>query len=171
MEIFAKNRLLIRIVVLLIALNLISTGIFLYKDFFRKPPPPPLLNENRDVNVKRDVSVILEKELGLSEKQSEQIKNLRASFLEKEKALQETIRSQRDSMNQLMFNRITNEEAVKSLAKRVADNEYNMEILRFEQAKEFKSICTPEQMEKFEKLVKEIRDYFKPDNQPDKKPK
>ena len=34
---------------------------------------------------------------------------------------------------------------------------------RYEQAKELKKICTPEQMEKFETLVLEIRDYFKPD--------
>lgn len=41
-----------------------------------------------------------------------------------------------------------------------------MELLRFEQAKELKSICNDKQQEKFEKLVKEIRDYFRPDNQP-----
>lgn len=41
-----------------------------------------------------------------------------------------------------------------------------MELLRFEQAKEMKLICNAEQQEKFEKLVKEIRDYFRPDNQP-----
>jgi hypothetical protein len=39
-----------------------------------------------------------------------------------------------------------------------------MELLRIEQAQEFKAICTPEQMEKFEILVKEIGDFFKADN-------
>ena len=80
----------------------------------------------------------------------------------------DAVRNERDSMNTVMFNKNNNEELVKSLAKRISDNEYQMELLRFDQAKEFKSICTPEQLEKFEGLIKEIRDYFRPDNQPPK---
>ena len=65
-----------------------------------------------------------------------------------------------------MFNKNTDETKIKLLAKQIADAEYQMELLRFEQAKELKLICNAEQQEKFEKLVKEIRDYFRPDNQP-----
>ena len=44
-----------------------------------------------------------------------------------------------------------------------------MEFIRIAQAKELKSICNKEQLQKFETLVKEIRDYFRPDNQPNQK--
>ena len=76
------------------------------------------------------------------------------------------IRSERDSMNLQMFNINTNEEKLKQLALNVSQNEYKMELLRIEQARQLKSICTPKQLEKFSSLVKEIRDYFKPQDRP-----
>ena len=56
-----------------------------------------------------------------------------------------------------------------ALAKQTSAFEYQMEMLRYSQAKELKLICTAEQQEKFEALVKEIRDFFRPDNQPKKR--
>ena len=165
MDIFTEKKFLIRLVILLTALNLLSIGVFIWKDLSRKQPPP----DRQDI--KKDVTSILEKELSLSEKQSGEMKKLRAGFFEKEKVLREIIRSERDSMNSIMFSKATDDEQVKSLAKRIADNEYKMEMYRYEQAKEMKNICNTEQLEKFEKLVKEIRDYFKPDNQPERKNK
>jgi hypothetical protein len=41
--------------------------------------------------------------------------------------------------------------------------------LRIEQSKQLKSICTPEQLDKFESLVIEIRDYLRPNNQKQKR--
>jgi Spy/CpxP family protein refolding chaperone len=163
MDIFMQKKLLMRIVILLAVLNLFLIGAFLWKDFFHKPPPPPNIS-----NDFRDVSAILLKELNLSGRQFEQIKNLRSEFFEKEEALAKEIRSERDSINAAMFNKNTNEELVKSIARRVADNDYKMELLRFDQAQELKSICTPEQLQKFERLVLEIRDYFRQDNKPPK---
>jgi ribosome biogenesis GTPase A len=68
-----------------------------------------------------------------------------------------------------MFNKSINDTLILSLAKRVSQNEYKMELLRFEQAKKFKTLCTPEQLEKFNDLVIEIRDYFKPEKEPKRK--
>lgn len=169
MDIFAQKKFLVWMVVLLTILNVFSIGIFFWKDFSRHqfpppfPPPPPPHHEFRDV------SGILKTELSLTDKQVEQIKTLRADIFEKERDILTTLRSQRDSMNSEMFNKATDEELVKSLAKRISENEYSMEMLRFEQAKQLKAICTPEQLEKFGDLVIEIRDYFRPDNQPRRK--
>jgi Spy/CpxP family protein refolding chaperone len=163
MDIFAKKKLLVSIVILLTVLNLFMIGLFLWKDFFHKPPP------QNDPNDFRDVSAILKKELNLSGKQVEQIKNLRSGFFEKEKVLATAIRIERDSINLTMFNKNTDEEMVRSLARKIADNEYKMELLRFEQAQELKSVCTPQQLDKFEGLIIEIRDYFRQDNKPKRK--
>ena len=111
----------------------------------------------------QDVSAVLQKELNLTEQQAEQIKKLRSDFFEKEQLLSTSIRAERDSMNQVMFNKNADSILIQSLAKNIADNEYQMEMLRFQQAQQLKSICTPEQLERFEKLVREIRDYFRPD--------
>ena len=160
MDIFTQKKLLIRIVVLLTVLNIIIIGALLWKDFFHRPPRP----ENQ--NNPRDVSAILQRDLNLTEKQVEQIKNIRNDFFQKEKELEETIRSERDSINATMFNYYTNEDLIRSLARRVADNEYKMELLRFDQAQSLKLICTPKQLEKFEGLIIEIRDFFKQDEKP-----
>ncbi|MFV8358122.1 hypothetical protein ACNQGB_18305, partial [Flavobacterium sp. XS1P32] len=59
----------------------------------------------------------------------------------------------------------TDEAKIEMFAIRISDNEYKMEMLRYDQVKELKAVCKPEQLAKFEDLVKEIRDYFRPDNQ------
>ena len=158
MDIFAQKKLLVRLFVILVAVNLISLGFFVFKDYFRKPPPPP---QNNNVIENKDVSDILKKELNLTEKQTEQIKQIRANFPEKEKVLREVLNKERDSINAAIFSKNANEELIKGLARRIADNEYQVELLRYEQAKELKNVCTPEQLEKFQTLVNEIRDYFR----------
>jgi Spy/CpxP family protein refolding chaperone len=163
MDIFAQNKLLVRIVILLAALNIISMVVLLWRGFAPPPPPPPPPHNFQDV------AAVLEKELNLTSKQAEQIKTLRFDYFEKEKVILQELRNERDSMNTAMFNKNFNEELVLALARRVAENEYKMELLRLDQARALKSICTPGQLEKFEKLVIEIRDYFRPDNQPPRK--
>lgn len=97
------------------------------------------------------------------------IDQLRKSFYEKEKELAIVMKAERDSMNKLMFNKNPNDSVVLSLAKSVSEREYKMELLRIDQARELRAICNSEQLAKFENLVKEIRDYFRPNNQPKKK--
>jgi len=72
-------------------------------------------------------------------------------------------------MNEEMFNENTNENKIMTLAKQISNDEYAIELLRYGQAKELKSVCTPQQQEQFKVLVNEIRDYFRPDNQPFKR--
>jgi hypothetical protein len=72
-------------------------------------------------------------------------------------------------MNVAMFNKVTDDALIQFLAIKISQNEYQMEMLRYEQAKELKSVCSPKQQEQFEHLVIEIRDYFRPDNQPKKR--
>jgi LTXXQ motif family protein len=162
MDIFNQNKQLKRLVVVLTILNFFLIGFFLWKDVLHRPPS----GNSRDFS---DVSNVLEKELNLSPPQVEQMKSIRSAFFDKEKVLSTTIRSERDSMNVGMFNKNTSEVAMKILARNIAENEYKMELLRLQQAQELKAICTEAQQEKFEALVLEIRDYFRPNNPPPRK--
>ena len=157
MDIFTQKKLLVRIVIVLAALNLLSIGFFVCKVLM--PPPRPATEAPAEA---RDVSAILEKELDLTSGQVDRIKSLRTDFAEKEKRLVIEIQADRDSMNKEIFNKVTHEEVVRSLAGKISENEYKMEMLRFEQATELKSICTPDQVDRFEKLVRDMRDFFKP---------
>jgi Spy/CpxP family protein refolding chaperone len=164
MDIFTQRKLLIRIVIILTVLNMVLIALMLTKDLFRKQPPGETLTTNRDV------SAVLKRELNLSREQEDRIRILRSSYFKTEEALAEIIKGERDSINMIMFNKSTDEQLVRSLARRIAENDYKMELLRFEQAMELKSICTPEQLEKFNELIIDIRDYFRHGNRPQQKP-
>jgi len=163
MEIFAQNKLLKWCVAVLVLVNMLTLGMFLWKEYSPHNARPVIPDDFRDV------SGVLQRELDLTPEQTEQIKKIREDFYAKEKVLSSSIRGERDSMNIMMFNKNTDDSLVKSLARAVAENEYRMEILRLAQAQQLKAICTPQQLEKFDKLVIEIRDYFRPDNKPPKR--
>ncbi len=162
MDIFSKSKLLVRAVIALLILNFIAIGIFLWRGFSHPHMPPP----PRSV---QEVSQILKSELNLTDQQAEQINELRKSYFEKENEVLKSLRAGRDSMNAQMFNKDTDEELVMAVAKRISENEYRMEMLRFEQARALKQLCTPDQLLKFEGLLKEIRDYFRPQGPPPRK--
>jgi LTXXQ motif family protein len=159
MDIFAQKKMLISSVVILIVINLVSISFFLWRDSQNKRNES-IPNENNAL----EVNTILKEKLQLTEFQTRQLTALRLNFYRKEKVLSKIIRAERDSMNAIMFNKDTDEKLIIALAKRVSENEYKMEIFRFEQAVLLKRICTDEQILEFENLVKEIRDYFKPIN-------
>ncbi len=159
MDLFAQKKLLIRLVIILALLNVVVIGVLVFKNIKHGPPGPPPHRERENF---REVSGIIEKELKLSETQVMQFNDLRNTYFKKERAVHELIRSQRDSMNEMMFNSNTNDSLLKTVALRVSQNEHQMELLRIEQAAELKKICTPAQLKKFESLMIEIRDYFKP---------
>lgn len=151
MDIFTQKKMLVRLCILLVILNLSLVVSFYY------------FTQNKDYKHDEEhLAAVLKRELNLNDAQAEKIKTLREDFFAKEKALAQTIRSKRDSMNIAMFNKTTDENQVREIARRVADGEYQMELLRIEQAQQLKTICTPEQLEKMEDLVKEIKNYFKP---------
>ena len=165
MDIFAERKKLVVLIVILAVMNVLCIGVYLWQNNAHHKGPELFPNKNDF----RDVSAVLKKELNLTDKQVEFIDTIRASYFIKEEKLKLIIRNEKDSMNLIMFNKTTDENLVKSLAKEVADNEYKMELMRYEQSKELKAICSPVQLDKFEKLVLEIRDYFRPDNQPKRK--
>ena len=155
MDIFLRNKLLLRVVAFLLILNLFSSG-YLWSgeksNDDRRPPKRPL----------DEVTTILKEELQLTTKQAEDLKKIREDFFNKEEPLGRMIRAKRDSMNIEMFNENTDTANVKEIARRVADKEYQMELYRLEQAQQLKTICTPEQLKKFQDMVIDIRDYFQP---------
>jgi Spy/CpxP family protein refolding chaperone len=160
MDIFTQKKFLIRIVILLTVLNLILITLLVLKNFAKNPDPGTTPTPSRDL------SMVLKRELNLDDNQVKQIRELRKKYAEIEKTLEDAIKSERDSINAAMFNSNPDSGKIKNLARGVAENEYRMELLRFQQAEELKLICTPEQLQQFDRLIREIRDFFKNDQQP-----
>lgn len=159
MDIFSQTRFLQRLVVLLIISNLLIAGFYWWRfnEFGESKAKDP-----RPVK-QQELPALLKKELGLSDSQANRLGKIRAAFFEKEKLLSDSIRSMRDSMNQLMFGMEIHDQALEKLGEAVSAYEYKMEMLRVDQARDVRELCTPEQRIRLEKLVREIRDYLKPD--------
>lgn len=162
MDIFSKNKFLVRVVWALIVLNIASMSFFWIKERGGREKPRQEEGRPRKHNIEQ-LTAILTDELKLTHYQQIGLKNLREDFFRKEKELSARIKAGRDSMNELMFNEVSDSLQIAGIARRVADNEFQMELYRMQQAQQFKAFCTPEQLKKFEGLVKEIRDYFQPE--------
>lgn len=165
MDIFSQNKLLIRTILVLVVLNLGSITFFTVKEI-RSRRVPLLFPKNEAY---KDVSKILKKELNLTNQQVIRFDEIRKRNFEKQSEIKKIIRDEKDAMNIEMFNKNSDDDKIKLLARQVSENEYKMELLRYYQAKELKAVCKPEQLDKFQDLVIEIRDYFRPDNQPNKR--
>ncbi|MEI7423601.1 MAG: Spy/CpxP family protein refolding chaperone [Prolixibacteraceae bacterium] len=163
MDIFSKNKFLVRIIFILLFLNIISTGYL----WFQKREKP----DDRQPKKERENSMrALKDKLNLTREQEMAIVSLRQDFVQREESVTQMIKSQRDSMNVVMFHSDSDTSMLKRIAKRVADNEFQLELLRIEQAQKFKGICTPEQLREFQHLVINIRDILQPPNQPQIQP-
>jgi hypothetical protein len=154
MDIFTQNKFLLRLVAVLVIVNFLCLGYLIWnkKNYSEVRPKRPF----------EQVAKLLSEKLNLSATQQQQFIKVRQNFFDKEEPLSQLIKSQRDSMNAEMFNEKTDTTLVKNLAAGIAQNEYQMELLRLNQAQELKQICTAEQLKKFKELVIDIRDYFQP---------
>lgn len=164
MDLFYQKKFAVRIIILLVLLNVGLLGFLVWQK--GKKQDPFLYPRNESY---RDLSGVLKRELHLSEVQVLQFDHIRADYYKKELELKQQIKDAKDAMNEEMFSIQTDDAMIKNLACTISEDEYKMELLRYQQAKDLKAVCNVEQLEKFEKLVKEIRDYFRPDNQPIRK--
>ena len=160
MDIFTRNKFLLRIIFVLIFLNLFSTGYL----WWHKNEGP---DDRQPRKGKDNPKQILREKLHLTREQEDAIYKLRMDFAAKEEAISQTIKMQRDSMNVMMFRSDTDTASLKKIAHKVAENEFRMEMCRIEQAQQLKEICTPEQLHKFQHIVNNIRDFLQPKKKKD----
>ena len=165
MDIFKQQKYLKRTILILVLINIVLISFFVWREI--KPHHTPLLFPQNEAY--HDVSTILKRELNLNQNQVSKLNEIRERYYLKEIDLKKKIKDLKDSMNDEMFKNDSHDIKIITLAEEISINEYKMEMLRYNQAKELKSICTPQQQLRFEALVKEIRDYFRPDNQPTKR--
>ena len=162
MDVFSQNKIFIRAIIILVTLNIVLIGFFIFKEM----KPPHESNPFPRDEAYKNVGPILKKELDLTDKQLEQFNEIRKQNFENQAAIKSIIDKDKDEMNQEMFNKYSDEQKVTSLAKKISENEFKIELLHFEQAKKLKAVCNDKQLDKFQDLIIEIRDYFRPDNQP-----
>jgi Spy/CpxP family protein refolding chaperone len=154
MEIFKQNQLLKRGVVILVILNIVLISIV----FFNASRP----EKNREADNNEQLILTLKKELSLTNEQCEKMRSIRNDFFQEEIRIREVVRSERDSMNEIIFSDSVNVNKANNLAIKISNYMYEIESLRIRQAQELMTICTLEQRKKINQLRREIKDYFKP---------
>ncbi len=158
MDIFSQNKVLIRTIIVLVVLNLVLIGFFIFKEIC----PNRELDFRPDHENKKELSAILKKELNLTNQQVIQFEEIRAQNASTKFKLKEIINHDKELLNIVMFSKNYNKERVFALAKKISNNEYQIEIAKINQSQQLKAICNPEQLDKFKILVIEIQDYLKP---------
>lgn len=161
MSIFSRRKILIQAIVLLTILNVILLVFSGWKYFKSEQETTP-----KPID-RAALGTMLTKELVLSKNQADSLMKLREAFFIKESQISKETRTKRDSMNLLMFSDVAQDSILIRLAAGVASNEYQMELLRIEQANQLKKLLTADQLRRLEKLVREIRDYLKPEDNRD----
>ncbi len=165
MDIFSQNKLLIRTILFLVVLNLGSITFFTIREMRPRHDGENPPNDEK----KNELSAILKKELNLSEQQVAKFDEIREQNASKKQELKQAINEDKELLNQEMFDQNSNNERLLALAKKIGDNEYRIELSKINQSKQLKSICNPDQLEKFQDLMVEMRDYLRPNNQPQRK--
>lgn len=169
MNIFSEQKWLLRLVVILVVLNITALCFIVWQHNKAKPviteqniAPEKEEKENRTPKKSlEELTEILKQELNLTAEQVEQFKLIRQDFIDKEKQIRKRINAGRDSLNEEMFSNNVDTILAKQISRGIAENEYQIQVYRIEQAQQLAKICTPEQLNKFQDLVKEMRDYFK----------
>lgn len=172
MNIFSQQKWLIRLVVILVVLNITALCFIIWQNKNNRPITSVAsissVVQNKEAEDNRppkksleELAEILKQELNLSDNQVEQFKVIRQEFIDKEKLVRKKLNAGRDSLNEEMFSNNIDSNLAKQIAKGIAENEYQIELYRINQAQQLAKICTAEQLNKFQDLVKEMRDYFK----------
>ncbi|ACN13693.1 hypothetical protein HRM2_05790 [Desulforapulum autotrophicum HRM2] len=150
MTIFTKNRLLNWGIVLLIIVNVAGLGIMGWQFFGPSPGAEPAHR-------------FLQEELNLTDIQAQKVDDLRRRYQGKMKIVEDDIADLKKAIMEAAFLSPIDMERVKHLGEVIGDKHTELEYLRFQNVLALKDLFKPEQVEKFQAL---IRDVFNPRHPP-----
>ncbi|SDC87383.1 Spy/CpxP family protein refolding chaperone [Niabella drilacis] len=141
----ARNRTLIFIIALLLITNL---ALLAYTFFFSKKPHPEREREG--------FTAALKNEVGFTDSQIEQFKQLKQKQWAGAKADMEQIRKIKQQLFDLTRRPVVADSTVEALADSIATLQKQAEVKSFHHFKATRAICTPEQQPKYDSLMTKI---------------
>ena len=139
-----KNKLLTVLVVLLLIANAATLALF-WMDKMKHPPQP-----------KGTPQEFLVKELKLDAKQQEQLDVLRKEHREAADQLREKIKDAKKSFFDLLKQTNVTDSAKQAAAKAISSNTEALDLLTLNHFQKLRALCTPEQQNKFDKIIHEV---------------
>lgn len=136
-------------IAILVLLNVFTlAGIW----FFRFSSKPPF----KDFPRRERSEFLLKKKLNLTDEQLQKFRDLRENHFEETKEIGNEIHNLKRELSEEVFKETYNQEEVEKIIERIGQFEMQMEKEKFKHFLELKSICTPEQQQKFREIFKEI---------------
>lgn len=137
----------------IIAVLLISNIALVVYMFTRscKPDMPPKEQQN-----KSGITSALQNEVGFSEQQLAQYKNLREEHWKIAKPLFDSMQKGKERLFKLTQTAAVEDSAVQAAAAAIADNQKLMELQSFRHFKQVRDLCNPEQLPKYDSVLKKI---------------
>lgn len=162
MDYFSKNKIVIWVIAILALLNIFTLSTIWFMQY-RGPSRVPFREEPGHM---RQGLRILEKELDLSADQIKVFDDIRQRHFEKMKVLQKEIFSLRQEIMDELNRTTPDTEQIRLLTIRIGEQETLKERYILKHFSEMKAACTPQQKEKFNRLLKKLMVH--PQDRPDR---
>ena len=140
------------IIILLIIINL-TTLAFLWYSFNRRPvfPPPPSREEGREQRIN-----FLKKELNFDDTQGKKLEEIFDKHFKDSHYILDSIKIIKDEISKEILKPNPDNNKIKEFAEKIGLLQVRFELLLSEHFKSIKSLCKPEQINKFEHFLKNI---------------
>ena len=149
MNIFVKQRITSWVVLLLVLLNVLSLGIIWYLQF----RPVPRLQPPAHFD---PVLGFLEKELVLTQEQTELFEALREQHRQATRELVDSVNQLKKALTEEAFTASPDTTKAEQLAETIGAQQAELETLRFNHFLDIQALIEPEQLEKFQAVIHEI---------------
>ena len=164
MDFITRQRFLTIAIIILVLLNLFSLGAIWILQSGRGSSSLPLAHDRR--GGEGNIVDFLSKELNLTEAQVEAFKTVRRDLDQGRRFLEHEILEARRELVEESFQPNPDSAKVEMLALKIGENQIQLEQLVFEHFVKMRSLCNPEQSEKFDSLIHEILHRSKPPDTP-----
>jgi protein CpxP len=154
MDYLKKNRVLILVIAVLL---LVNVGTISFMFFFRGNG-----DESRGQRGRFAVDPYIENELHLSNIQQQQFADLRKEHFSKAEALIRGKHELRKAMLGLLKDSTVNEDRVQRTAAAIGTKETELAVATFEHFRSLRSLCSPEQQQKFDTIIQDVLKMTKP---------
>lgn len=151
----SKNRTLLFIIAFLMLTNIAVVVYFLRQPESKtgKEATPPAQGQPGGRN---GIATQLQKEVGFSEQQIAQYKDMKAAHWKIAKPLFDAMQKSKDSLYELVKQPTVDEALLQQRAENISERQKALEIQGFRHFKEVRGLCTPEQLPRYDSLLKKI---------------
>ena len=159
----SRNRPLIFIIAVLLLTNIAVLGYFLW---YKKPHKPSEGGGDR----RPGIETPLQKEVGFTEDQMTKYRQMREEQMKAIKPMFEDMRKAKDSLFRTMGNENANDSVINAIADAIGQKQKEMDLRMYNHFKRIRSLCTPDQLVKYDSLVlRMMRKPGKPRKEQEKK--